>query len=159
MSTTTLFDRLASAFGLGEGCSPYEHSSLPPADTSSYPHTHLPEALVSAVLRELAAGRDEPMLVVELGSFVGGSASRIARALSAAEVRDAAVLCVDPFCGDANMWSDVNGWRAWMRLRHGQPALFEQFVANMLSLRLERVVLPLCTTSIIGLSVLRRLTM
>ena len=124
-----LRDILADALGCGGANSPYgtDPSALPPPDMSSYPHTHLPEVLVAAMLREMskAQGSEHAILVVEVGSFVGGSAARLARALASAP-EGSVVLCIDPFCGDANMWSDVNGMRSWLGLRSGRPTVFEQ---------------------------------
>jgi len=75
-------------------------SERSPAADASYPHTHLPEHLVEALLARVQE-EGEPLLVVELGSFVGGSAVRIARALKrlGRSQHNAALVCVDPFCG------------------------------------------------------------
>lgn len=149
-----LSDRLRDAL-FGEAAS-FASGQLPPADTTSYPHTHLPEALVRHLFNNVPQG--EPLLVVECGSFVGGSACRIARALKAAgHEASSAIVCIDPFCGDANMWSDHNGWREWLRLQGGRPRLFEQFVSNVLAEGHEDVILPLCATACVGMSALLRL--
>lgn len=119
--------------GKGPFADPCE--DLPQADLSSYPHTHLHESLVeqlmAALLEQDEAASSGPLLVIELGSFVGGSAVRIARALKRLGRcgRNSALVCIDPFCGDSNMWANHNGWRSWLQLRGGRPRLFEQFIA------------------------------
>mmetsp|Transcript_39812 Transcript_39812/g.128878 ORF Transcript_39812/g.128878 Transcript_39812/m.128878 type:complete len:284 (+) Transcript_39812:243-1094(+) len=132
-------------------------SERSPAADASYPHTHLPEPLVEALLAMVQ--EEGELLVVELGSFVGGSAVRIARALKrlGRSHHNAALVCVDPFCGDASMWSDHNGWRSWLRLCDGRPRLFEQFVANVHSEGHGDIVLPLSATACVGCSILCRL--
>lgn len=157
----TLHARVVQAL-FGDSESPYATSPTGEAESDfSYPHTHLPQALVSALLRSLTAPADRgaPLLIVELGSFVGGSAARLAGAARDAALSDFCILCVDPFVGDANMWCDVNGWRSWLRLRAGRPSLYETFLANMRVANLNEVVLPLCATATVGMAVLRRLTM
>mmetsp|Transcript_46985 Transcript_46985/g.77756 ORF Transcript_46985/g.77756 Transcript_46985/m.77756 type:complete len:259 (-) Transcript_46985:71-847(-) len=140
-----------------------KHAGSLPDPDSSYPHTHLSQELAEQLLKALAAtldGNDEMgLFVVECGSFVGGSAVRLARALKACAQQGAAVLCIDPFCGDAAMWSNHNGWRDWLQLGGGRPRLFEQFVSNVLEAELESMILPMCTTSCAGLGALRRLHM
>jgi len=123
-----------------------------PSPDDSYPHTHLPEALVTALVEELSGGA--PLFVIESGSFVGGSAIRIANALRANH--GGLVLCVDPFCGDSAMWAD-KAMRAWLRIRGGRPRLFEQFVANIAAAGCEDLVLPMCATTCAALGALRRL--
>jgi len=153
------FDAVVEALYGGRAHSPYTSDDEPmPIDLSSYAHTHLPEDLVEQVLAAVQE-EDAPLLAVELGSFVGGSAVRFARALKrlGRDGQGAALVCIDPFCGDANMWADHNGWRAWLQLRGGRPRLFEQFVANVRSEAHDDMIVPLAATACVGCAVLRRL--
>ena len=107
----------------------------------SYPHTNLPPAFLAKLFALL-----RPEYLVEIGSFKGGSALRIAdaatAALAAVEASGEAsgeeegggppvVVCVDTFLGDAGMW--LNRWagsRKGLLLEHGLPNLYFQFLAN-----------------------------
>lgn len=140
----------------GTDCSPFQgiQHLLPPQD-HSYGHTNVPLEFLKHLFRRL-----QPSFLVEVGSFKGGSALRIAEAALEAlpAVADAkpCLVCVDTFLGDAGMWLDHNpGWRDWLMLHHGMPQLYWQFMANVKSLR--DIILPLPLASMCALRALQRL--
>ena len=72
-------------------------------------------------------------------------------------------VVIDPFTGDVNMcdWDEnavhTNGYR-FIRLENAQPTIFERFVANTASVPgLLPKLVPLRTTNIVGLKLLKRL--
>lgn len=75
-----------------------------------------------------------PRFLVEVGTFFGMSAIRWAQELDRLGLPDVPILCVDPFTGDLNTW--LNKKKAvWSQLdvRHSQPLVSEQFMANVAS--------------------------
>eukprot|EP00931_Biecheleriopsis_adriatica_P062772 TRINITY_DN37913_c0_g1_i1.p1 TRINITY_DN37913_c0_g1~~TRINITY_DN37913_c0_g1_i1.p1 ORF type:complete len:387 (+),score=66.64 TRINITY_DN37913_c0_g1_i1:59-1219(+) len=123
-----------------------------PAQDHSYAHTNLPLPFLHALLERLQA-----KFLIEIGSFKGGSALRIAEAAVASGAASMpCLLCIDTFLGDAGMWLDHNpGWRDWLMLQHGHPNLYWQFMANVESMR--DVILPLPLASTCALRALHRL--
>jgi hypothetical protein len=124
----------------------------------SYPHTGLPPQVVKEAIQKLRDhdGKTPLELIVEVGSFKGGSASILASAVKEMGV-SATVLCVDTFLGDTNMRADHNGWLDWLALEGGHPTVYDQFMANIIDRGHQDVVLPLVASSTVGLRVLDRL--
>lgn len=121
-----------------------------------YPHTNLEEKCVEAVAKET-----NPKFWLEVGSMLGGSAIRTAVCLKNRGV-DCKVICVDPFCGDVNMWAwerglrAENGWR-FLGLRDGGPTIRERFMSNVCLSKMEDMICPISTTGIVGMKLLNRL--
>lgn len=124
-----------------------------PAPDHSYLHTNVPSEFLEDLLRKLKAS-----FLIELGSFKGGSARRIAAAAAGSLTGEGkpCLLCVDTFLGDTAMWLDHNGWRQWLMMKHGLPQLYMQFLANVWEVR--NIVLPLPLSSLCALRALQRLT-
>ncbi len=140
---------------LFRGVDPYSswknHSGKLP--DHSYPHTGLPTELVSESLRKLSERKVAIGLIVEVGSFKGGSANLIASVVKQAGV-DAVIICIDTFLGDVNMRGDVNGWLDWLALEGGYPTVYDQFMANIIDKGHNDTVIPLATSSTVGLRLL-----
>ena len=119
----------------------------------SYPHTNLPSSFLADLCHAL-----RPSYLVEIGSFKGGSALRIADAAVAAttDAELPCLVCVDTFLGDAGMWLNrTDGARRALLLEHGLPSLYFQFLAN--TLRQQYVILPLPLASLCALRALQHL--
>ncbi|CAE8651037.1 unnamed protein product, partial [Polarella glacialis] len=122
----------------------------------SYASTNLPEDFLQALFERL-----QPSFLLEIGSFKGGSALRIADAALSVARNDATaptpcLVCVDTFLGDAQMWLDRNpGWRDGLLLENGFPRLYWQFMANVQ--RRREVILPLPLASLSATRVLQQL--
>jgi cephalosporin hydroxylase len=121
-----------------------------------YPHTNIVPELIDSTL-----GIVRPSFWLEIGSMLGGSAIKTAEAIKRAEL-PTQIVCVDPFCGDVNMWAweraltARNSWR-FLRMEDCRPTIYERFLANILRLGHHDIILPIMTTSSIGLKLLRRL--
>ena len=126
----------------------------------SYPHTNVPSDFLHALMRAMR-GRLQSSYLLEIGSFKGGSALRIADAAVAAledggSSAPPVLVCVDTFLGDAGMWLDRwTGSRKGLLLEHGLPGLYYQFMAN--TLRRQEVVLPLPLASLCAIRALQHL--
>jgi predicted O-methyltransferase YrrM len=121
-----------------------------------YPHTNLQPAVIESVL-DVA----KPMFWLELGSMLGGSAI-LAAAVVKRRAAPTGIVCVDPFCGDVNMWAWEQGkkrageWR-FLRTERGRPTIFERFVANVDAAGHGDIILPITATSMVGMRLLQRL--
>ena len=141
------------------------------------PHSHLRLELVSWILNFIDTGRpakylqanngaDKELLIIEVGSFWGASAITQSRALKRSG-KKGAVLCIDPFSGDAAMWSNVLGpprlgQRAFLRgnflnIGGGRPRIFDQFMINVNSSGVSDVIVPMVATGIVGMAAVQRL--
>ena len=141
---------------------------------TSSPHTHLQQTLVTYLLRLTAA-----QFVVEVGSYLGGSTVRLGQGIREQAVRSgqppAALVCIDPFVGDASQWSNFFGaprlgksltpprasknvaHETYLFMRGGRPQIFGHWMRNVIFAKLENIVLPLATTSSVGLTTILRL--
>jgi cephalosporin hydroxylase len=121
-----------------------------------YAHTNIAPELIDSTLRII-----RPTFWLEIGSMVGGSAIRTAEAIKRASM-PTQIVCIDPFCGDVNMWAwertqaAKNIWR-FLRIEDCRPTIYERFLANILSRGHHDVILPIMTTSSVGLKLLPRL--
>lgn len=117
-----------------------------------YPHTNLTvdffEKLVEFV---------KPTYIVECGSMLGGSSIRMAQVLRKNKI-DSAIVCIDPFTGDVNMWDweKTAQWK-FLRLENGIPTIYKRFIANCKKNGYDDLILPINTTTSVGIKLLQRL--
>lgn len=123
-----------------------------------YPHSSIRTApeLVEAVLRAL-----RPTFWLEIGSMLGGSAILTAELVKRVGLR-CGVVAIDPFCGDVNMWAWEHEHRRdgkwlFLRLEDGAPTIYRRFLANVMAAGHHDVILPIATTSTVGMKLLARL--
>ena len=121
-----------------------------------YPHTHIIVPAVNWLLRA-----KKPLFWMEAGSMIGGSALKTAQAIKDLGL-STSMLCMDPFTGDVNMWAWEAGafkqgaWR-FLRLEAGAPTIYDRFRANVVNAGLGDVIIPVVTTSLVGMKLLARL--
>lgn len=125
-------------------------------EDAGYPHTHIHIDLVSTILKFV-----RPVLWLEVGSMIGGSAIKTAEAIKLAKA-ETQIVCIDPFCGDVNMWAwekDLAREKKWkfLNLEHGRPTIYDRFLANIAAAGHTDIILPLATTSLVGIKLLKRL--
>lgn len=151
-SNSTRYERLADAL-LGRCVRPFAAGS-PPGFVGHhwYKWSHLGRHV--DLLDRLVA-QANASYIVELGSFLGDSAAAWARAIKRTRT-DAVVVCMDTWLGDVNNWL----WkRYWLGPQGptGEPRIFEQFLANIVGDNLTDRVLPVRTSSTVGIRYLQRL--
>ena len=140
---------------LYSGNAPYLSAQLKYVDFG-YPHTNIRIELVESVLRTL-----RPSFWLEIGSMVGGSAILTAQTIKRMSM-PTEIVCIDPFCGDVNMWAWEKGltaqnhWR-FLRLEDCRPTIYQRFLANVVQSGHTDIILPLTMTSTVGIKLLRRL--
>lgn len=87
-------------------------------------------------------------LVVEVGTWKGGSAITMARALRDLG-SDARILCIDTWLGALEFWTDQDDASRYgaLALRHGYPSVYYQFLANVCHAGLRDRIVPFPQTS------------
>lgn len=123
-----------------------------------YPHTNIKKDLLEHLFHHI-----EPTYIVECGSMIGGSAILMATVLRDTNRSTTEIVCIDPFTGDVNMWdwekmggTGHGGWR-FLRLENGMPTIYKRFLANCRDSGFEDKILPINTTTSVGIKLLQRL--
>jgi len=99
-------------------------------------------------------GAVRPRLVVEVGSWQGQSAITMGRHLRAQGL-GAQLVCVDTWLGATEFWLQPgNALHRGLRLRHGYPSVYYQFLANVCHAGLTDVIVPFPAPSTIAARVL-----
>lgn len=89
-----------------------------------------------------------PRLIIEVGTWKGASAIRMAKLLQEQQL-DAVVVCVDTWLGSLeHLTQAVKGWDIRPSLKHGYPTLFYQFLANVVHSGCQDVIVPIPNASI-----------
>ncbi len=89
----------------------------------------------------------KPDVIIEVGSFLGMSAIHMAGLLKAAGF-DAAVLCVDTWLAERQLWSRPEIRGPALRFEHGRPQVYYSFLANVLDAGLTDYIVPMPMDSI-----------
>ena len=137
------------------GDSPFAHCELSNRD-DGYPHTNLVPEVIESILDLV-----QPAFWLEIGSMLGGSAIRTAQLIRSRGLATG-VVCIDPFCGDVNMWAWEQPKRRagewlFLHLQKGRPTIFDRFIANVVAAGQADIMLPVTATSIVGTKLLARL--
>jgi hypothetical protein len=91
-----------------------------------------------------------PRVVIEVGSWKGTSAIRMAKLLKEQNA-DAAILCIDTWLGAVEHLTasvSVPGWDIRPYLKHGYPSLYYQFLANVMHSQCQDMIIPIPNTSV-----------
>src|SRR4030095_13411351 len=91
-----------------------------------------------------AIAATNPMLIIEVGSFVGESAIHMAKLLKE-QKRDCAILCVDTWYAGFDHWK---GAREKIRMHFGRPDFYYKFVGNVIANNCQDVIVPFAMDSI-----------
>ena len=86
--------------------------------------------------------KTRPSLIIEIGSWKGGSAIHMAN-VCVRHGLDTEIVCVDTWLGGLDAWTIPE----WFPLRNGMPFLYEQFVANVFHAGHQDRITPIPTTS------------
>lgn len=103
----------------------------------------------SAAFGNLVA-RIRPSLIIEVGTWKGGSAMEMARHLRRLGLTDSKILCIDTWLGALEMWGDHTDAERYgsLALKHGYPQLYYQFLANVCHNGLQHHIIPFPLPSI-----------
>ncbi len=88
--------------------------------------------------------RLKPSLVIEVGTWKGGSALEMARHLDRLGLDSSRILCVDTWLGALEMWGDQSDTDRYqsLQLKHGYPQLYYQFLANVCHRGAQQRIIP-----------------
>jgi hypothetical protein len=89
-----------------------------------------------------------PQVIIEVGTWKGGSALAMAAALKENDIKGA-IICVDTWLGSPEHLNDPKRNRTTPSLRYqwGYPRLYHTFMANVLSRGHEDTIIPYPSTS------------
>lgn len=119
------------------GVDPY--TNFPAAQWTGYENTHGS----TVPIFEKAIEQARPGIIVEVGTFLGGSALHMASVCKAKKL-DAAIICVDTFYGGFDHWTKA---REKLHFHFGRPALYYEFVSNVIKYGHQDMIIPLCLDS------------
>jgi len=90
-----------------------------------------------------------PRVVVELGTWKGGSALHLCDLADRLGLSDVTVVCVDTWLGGAWHWREDRVPEAFASLacRHGYPTLYAQFLANVIRQGHSNKIVPVPNTT------------
>lgn len=97
--------------------------------------------IFAAVFQQL-----RPVLVIEVGSWLGGSAIHMADLAKAIGIPGFELVCVDTWLGADEHWLRPE-WFETLNLRHGYPTLYYQFLANVIHKGHADVITPMPVSS------------
>jgi hypothetical protein len=88
--------------------------------------------------------RVKPSLIIEVGTWKGGSALEMARHLERLGLEGSRILCIDTWLGALEMWGDQGDADRYgsLRLKHGYPQLYYQFLANVCHRGAQKWIIP-----------------
>lgn len=96
----------------------------------------------------------KPRRVIEVGTWLGGSALHMAELAKSLAIEDFELICVDTWLGADEHWLRQD-WFETLAVRNGYPTLYFQFLANVILKGHQDVVTPLPTTAESAFHILR----
>jgi hypothetical protein len=102
----------------------------------------------SPAFRELI-GQAKPQLIIEVGSWKGASALEMAAATRDLDL-PTRIVCVDTWLGALEFWTDQTDPQRYLslQLRHGYPAVYYQFLANVCHKGFQDRIVPFPQTAV-----------
>jgi predicted O-methyltransferase YrrM len=96
-----------------------------------------------------------PATIVEVGTWKGASAIRMATLLKQNGLPASRIVCVDTWLGSAEHWINRNDDPSFrMPMRWGHPTIYEQFLANVIHAGQADMIVPLPVDSLTGAQLL-----
>jgi len=119
-------------------------------DASAYPLDLQGWGSETPAFREILTQK-RPKLIVEVGTWKGGSAIHMAEILATEKI-DAHMVCIDTWLGALEFWtdhSDPDRYKS-LRLKNGWPQVYYQFLANVVHKGHQARITPFPQTSATG---------
>ena len=127
-------------------------------DFNQYPRDLSGWGSDSQAFDELISLLPSPTLIVEVGTWKGASAIEMAKALDRHhQAKKAQILCIDTWLGALEFWTNHDDAERYgsLKLNHGYPTVYYQFLANVCHAGFQDVVIPFPQTSTIAAQFLR----
>lgn len=93
----------------------------------------------------------KPSLVIEIGSWIGGSAIMMAKAAAEANI-DCEIVCIDTWLGSVEHWGGVCN----LKYVNGRPIIYEEFLSNVINTGYQDYITPFPIDSTNGLLYLKK---
>lgn len=117
-----------------------------PYKMHTWPQVYNPifEAIISQI---------EPRVIIEIGTWLGGSALTMAEICKELDL-DTTIICVDTWLGGYGEIKEGK-YKELMYMKNGYPGLYWQFLANVLHRGLDNMIVPIANTSSIGARIIK----
>lgn len=97
-----------------------------------------------------------PTRIVEVGTWLGGSAVHIGRLLRAAGLNDSCIVCVDTWLGSSEHFLNAPE-RKTLKLANGRVTFYDDFMRNVVGHGLSDLIVPFSITSVAAAEVFREI--
>lgn len=133
----------------------FEQSPYTGFDTSPFTLDYLEES--NPIFRQVIADR-KPKLILEVGTWKGGSANHMARLCKELNL-STEIVCIDTWLGSWEHWllTDPTFGKQNLRLKNGFPTLYHQFLANVILAGHADYITPLPINSVNGAILLKKM--
>lgn len=91
----------------------------------------------------------QPKLIVEVGTWKGGSAVHMAKTCLK-YYDDFEIVCIDTFLASVEHWTNIDSNLPASRFKNGRPDIYEQFLSNVVHEGLQNYITPFPIDSING---------
>lgn len=124
---------------------------------TEYENTMAPGSMPSNPMLQELVNREDPAIIIEIGSYLGYSACGMAEALKT-KGKDAVVICIDTWMGGLDGWKDSIGEQKHYKIpkKNGYPTFYYNFLANVCYAGMQDYIVPLAYPSTIGYRILER---
>lgn len=101
-------------------------------DHEAYPNDLAGWGSDSEAFEKLVVSAQDPKLIIEVGTWKGGSAMTMANALQKHN-KSATILCIDTWLGALEFWQNHQDPDRYgsLKLKNGYPSVYYQFLANV----------------------------
>lgn len=99
------------------------------------------ETFFKSVIKEL-----QPKLIIEIGTWIGGSAIMMADYLVENNIAGE-IVCVDTWLGSVEHWGEI----CEMKVENGRPIIYKEFLSNVVNKGYQNIITPFPIDSTNGL--------
>lgn len=125
-------------------------------DYTQYDNTLSPGSMPANDLLQAIVREENPSLIIEVGSFLGYSASGMTAEMIKINP-DSVTICVDSWMGGADHWEEATfNTTSRIKRKNGYPTFYYNFLANMCYSDLQNNILPFAYPSITAAVILQR---
>jgi hypothetical protein len=91
-----------------------------------------------------------PTTIFEVGTWKGQSAVKMGEAIKQLEL-DCTIVCIDTWLGSIEFWDEAKHTSECnLFLKHGYPSVYYQFLSNVVHSKMQDIIIPFPTTSLIA---------
>ena len=126
---------------------PYAGLDVLPLDAQGWAST---SPVFEEIIKEIS-----PRLIVEVGTWKGGSAIHMAKTCLK-YYDDFEIVCIDTFLGSVEHWVDQQDL-LFKNIKNGRPNIYEQFLSNVVHNGYQDYITPLPVDSVNGHEILGKL--